>query len=85
MNNKNIGKLIGKRLIEAAVNLDESLVEILKVEVKRLKQLAKNNNDIAELQRINNLIKNIILALTITDEKIRTGIDLCLGNAESDP
>lgn len=76
-------KLIGKKMIETAISLDESLVEILKVEIRGLKQLAKNNNAPEEMHKINNLIKNIIIALTITDEKIRTGIDLCFGSKKN--
>ncbi|MDD4503955.1 MAG: hypothetical protein PHS15_03895 [Clostridiaceae bacterium] len=73
-------ELIGRKMIETAVSLDESLIEILKIEIRRLKQLAKTNNAPEELHRTNNLIRNIIMALTITDEKIKTGIDLCFGN-----
>lgn len=78
MNNK----LVGEKLIKAAISLDESLVEILKVEVKRLKQLTKNDINLEELKKTNKLIKNIILALMITDEKVRTGINLCMDNNE---
>jgi hypothetical protein len=75
--------LIAKKMIEAAVSLDESLVEILRIEVKRLKQLLKGSSNIEELQRTNNLIKTIIMALTITDEKIKTGIELYDGSSEN--
>jgi hypothetical protein len=75
--------LVGKKLIKTAINIDESLVEILKVEVKRIKKLAKNCDTIEELQKTNNLIKNIIMAFTITDDKIRMGIDLCLKGNDS--
>ncbi|HOJ09975.1 MAG TPA: hypothetical protein PK733_05215 [Clostridiales bacterium] len=75
---------IGKKIIENAVKLDESLVDILKIEVRRLKQSIKSNNNLDELQRTNNLIKNIIIALTITDERIQTGIDLCMNNSETE-
>lgn len=85
MDDKNLSsKLIGKKMIETAVSLDEALAEILKVEVKRLKQLAKSNNSPEDLQKTNRIIKNIIIALTITDEKIRTGIDLCFNSDNSE-
>ena len=85
MDDKNISsKIIGKKMIETAVHLDESLAEILKVEVKRLKQLAKSSNALEELQRTNHIIKNIIIALTITDEKIKTGIELCFSSNENE-
>jgi hypothetical protein len=83
---KKIYKLIGEKMIKTAINFDESLVEILKIEVKRLKKLARNSNSteaFEELQKTNNLIRNIILALTITDERIRIGIDLCMDDNET--
>lgn len=70
-------------MIETAVNFDESLVEILRVEVKRLKQLLKSSNALEELQKTNNLVKNIIIALSITDEKIKTGIELYMSDSEN--
>jgi len=86
MNNR----LIGEKLIKIAINFDESLAEMLKVEVKRLKRLAKSNNafetieTFEELRKTNNLVRNIILALTITDERIRIGIDLCTNSDETE-
>jgi hypothetical protein len=70
-------KSIGRRLINTAVNLDESLEEILRMEVKRLKQSTKNDSDLEELRKTSHIIKNILIALMITDEKLRTGIELC--------
>jgi hypothetical protein len=71
--------LLGKRMIETAVNLDESLVDLLKIEIKRLKQLLRNDVAYEELHKTNNLVKNIIILITLTDEKIKTGLDLYLG------
>lgn len=68
--------LLGKKMIETALNLDESLVELLKTEIRRLKLLTKNDNALEEIQKTNNLIKSIIIAITLTDEKIKTGLDL---------
>jgi len=63
--------------------LDESLVEILRMEVKRMKQLAKSDIAADEFQKTNNTIKNIIIALLITDEKLKTGIDLYMNNSKA--
>lgn len=77
MSDNNISnRLIAKKMIDTAINLDGVLVEILRIEVKKLKQFEQKDNAIEELQRTNNLIKNVIMALTLSDEKIRTGIDL---------
>ena len=73
-------KLIGKKMIEAAVSLDESLAELLKVEIRRLKQLAKNGVS-EEIQKTNNLVRSIIIAITLTDGKIKAGLDLYLGRS----
>lgn len=84
MNGKEMdNSLIGKKIIETAVNLDESLVEILRMEVKRMKQLAKSDIAANEFQKTNNIIRNIIIALLITDEKIKTGIDLYMNNSKT--
>ncbi len=83
MDETNLNRSIGKKMIETAINLDESLVELLKIEVKRLKQLTKSENTLEELQRSNKLIKNIIMTLTITDERIKTALELYFDNTES--
>jgi len=67
---------IGKRMIESAVLLDENLAELLKVETKRIKKLINNNPSIDDLTKVNILIKNIIFAMNLTDEKIKNGIKL---------
>ena len=81
--NKLYTELIGKKMIETAVNLDESLVEILKLEVRCLKQLTKTSCTPEEMRKTMSLIRNLIIALTLTDEKIKTGIDLCFGDNET--
>jgi hypothetical protein len=75
--------LIGRKLIETAIKTDAVLVEILKIEVKRLKKLAKSNNSLEEIQKINSLIMKAILAFTITDEKVKTGIELCMDDSDN--
>jgi hypothetical protein len=73
-------KIIGKKIIETAVNLDESLVELLKIEIRMLKQLTKSSDTFEELQKTNNLVRSIIIAIMLTDEKIKTGLDLYIGH-----
>lgn len=75
-------ELIGKKMLETAILLDESLVEILKVEVLRLKKSVKNNDTVQEMKKTNSLMRNIIMALLLTDEKIKTGMELCFGDIE---
>ena len=74
---------IGKKIIQTAIDFDESLVEILKIEVKRVKQLLKNNCDPMELQKTSKLMKYIIMALIITDEKMKAGIDFYMSSNET--
>ena len=85
LNGKEINKsLIGEKIIQNAINLDQALVEILKLEVKRMKKLAKTDDGLKELQKTNFLIKNIIIALTISDDKLQTGIDLYMAHSQLD-
>ncbi len=67
---------LGKTLILAAINLDEALAELLKLEIRRLKQLLREDSYLEEVQKTHNLIRYIIMALTLTDEKINTGMIL---------
>lgn len=76
-------KLIGKRIIDSAINLDEVLTEILKKEAKVLTVGTKGGASPEELLKINSLIRNIIMALTLTDDRIKTGINLYFGNNEN--
>lgn len=71
---------IGKKLIESAILIDDSLAELLKEQIKLIKKRLKSNEDIDELQKYSNLIKNIIIALILSDEKIKTGIELCMND-----
>jgi hypothetical protein len=73
--NKN-EKYLGGKLILSALKLDESLAELLKIEVKWFKKFKMHNFDHDELKRMNTLLKNTIIALTLTEEKIRMGIEL---------
>lgn len=68
---------IGKKLIETAVNLDAALIEILKVEIKLIKKLLNQGTPTEDLQRANNLMKNVIMVLMLADDQIKTGMELC--------
>lgn len=71
--------VLGQTLILAAVSLDEALADLLKVEIKRLKQLSKEDVFFDETQKLYSLVRSIIMALTLTDEKIKAGMVLCKG------
>lgn len=74
--------VLGKRMIEAAVNLDEALFGLLKVEIRRLNNAFKKKDGTTEEEqrRIMHLIRNLIVAIQLTNEKIETGLDLCFMN-----
>lgn len=73
-------RLIGIKIIESAIALDDALVEILIKESKILKVGTKNGISPEDLSRINTLIRNIIMVLTLTDDRIKTGINLYFGS-----
>jgi len=76
--------MVALKMLKAAVDIDESLVKILKSQIKRLGQMAKGKTDVEELQKINALIKNIIIALCLAEEKIKTGMELYLSDRADD-
>lgn len=80
MSNK---KLIGEQLIKTTINFEEALVEILKVEVKRIKKLSKTHIDSEEFKKTNRLINNIVMAFILTDERIKMGVELYMDNDET--
>jgi hypothetical protein len=57
--------------------LDEGLADLLKFQVRTLKELVKSGSPIDEIQKANALLRDIIIALSLTEEKIRSGILLC--------
>jgi len=83
-NKKNDIRMVALKMLKAAVDIDESLVKILKSQIKRLGQMAKGKTDVEELQKINALIKNIIIALCLAEEKIKTGMELYLSDRADD-
>ncbi len=70
--------LLGKKMIEAAINLDEALFSLLKVEIRRLTSALKKKESTEEdARKIANLIRSLIIAIQLTNEKVETGLDLC--------
>lgn len=67
---------VGKKLIASAIKIDESLADLLKVETQKIKKLLKTDTSTDTFKNSNLLLRNIIFALLLTDEKIQYGIDL---------
>jgi hypothetical protein len=70
---------LGRMLILAGASLDEALADLLKVEIRRLKQAIKDDTLFEEAKVTLNLLRSINMAIMLTDEKIKTGLDLCKG------
>jgi len=78
MKNTNIdNESLGKMLIISAINMDEALADLLKIETRRLRQLSKGDVPFEEIRKTHSLVRSIIMSLTLTDEKIKTGLSLC--------
>ncbi len=69
---------LGLKIIQTAVKIEESLAELLKFNVTKMKKLSRKKGDesIEEIFEINKVTRNIIIALTLTDERIRMGLEL---------
>lgn len=75
--NSSLNEDVGRKMIETAAEIDESVSELLKIEVKRLKQALKSGTSTDELRHAGYLIKYFIMILTLSEEKMRAGIELC--------
>ena len=65
---------IGKQLIVSAIKIDESLNEILKLEIKKVKNALNTEHEVDSVYSLSKSLRNVIIALTLTEEKIRTGM-----------
>lgn len=67
---------IGKRLILDAINIDETLADVLRLHVKKAKMALISGNETCEMDELAKVLRNIIIALTLTEEKISIGVVL---------
>jgi hypothetical protein len=67
---------IGRRMIEAALKMEDNLAELLAVQIMHIKQLAAKDLN-QEIVNTNNLLRNIIFSLMLTEERIARGLELC--------
>ena len=67
---------IGRRMIEAALKMEDNLAELLSVQIMHIKQLAAKDLN-QEIVNANNLLRNIIFSLMLTEERIARGLELC--------
>ena len=82
---KNIDeKALAKKLIVNGLKLEESLVNILKSEVRILNRKAKEEIEYSEMQNINKTLRYIIYVITILDDRIQKGIDILNISNEKD-
>lgn len=68
--------VLGRKMIETAIKLEESVAELLLIHVRHMKELRGDDLN-QEIAKANKLLRNIIFTLTLTDERITKGMDLC--------
>ena len=67
---------IGKQLIINAIKIDETLNEILKLEIRKVRKALNTDNEVDSINALSKTLRNVIIALTLTEEKIKTGMYL---------
>lgn len=67
---------IGKQLIVNAISIDETLNEILKLQIKKVKNALNTQYEVDSIDALTKTLRNVIIALTLTEEKIKTGMIL---------
>lgn len=84
MVNKTIDeKEIAKKLIIDSLKMEESLISVLKTEVKMLNKKINDNVDYAELQKLNKTLRHIIYVITILDDRIDKGLEILNNSKEN--
>ena len=84
MVNKTIDeKEIAKKLIIDSLKMEESLISVLKTEVKMLNKKMNDNVDYAELQKLNKTLRHIIYVITILDDRIDKGLEILNNSKEN--
>ena len=68
---------IGKQLIVNAIKIDETLNEILRLEIRKVKKALNTDHEVDSINALSKTLRNVIIALTLTEEKIKTGMILC--------
>lgn len=69
-------KMIGKRMILNALQIEENLAGLLRSEIKVLRKRTFAGAGTEDIQKINKMIKYILFSFTLMDDRIKTGIDL---------
>ena len=73
---------IGKQLIINAIKIDETLNEILKLEIRKVRKALNTDNEVDSINALSKTLRNVIIALTLTEEKIKTGMSLWNTNSK---
>lgn len=85
MNPKGISeKGIGKMMILEAIKLEESMVDLLRVETRLLKRHLIKDYSRADIIKFNKIMKYLMFSIMILDERIRAGIELIEKDTKSD-
>ena len=69
-------KILARKMILNSLRIEESLVNILKAEVKILKKKSIIDLENIELQKLNRIIRYTLYVITILDERIQRGFDM---------
>lgn len=66
---------IGKRMLLSAIKIEESLAELLCVEIKILRKQIGIGGSYDEYKNVNKIIKYLIFSLSIVDDRIQERMD----------
>lgn len=74
---KNIDdKTIAKKLLINALKMEESLADLIRIEVKILRKKVNEQNSYDEIRKINKIVKYTIFSMTLIDDKIQKALEL---------
>lgn len=68
---------LGIKMISSAINIDETLSQVLRLEINRAKKTLSKDSELEGINNLTKTLRNVIALLILTEERIEKGILLC--------
>lgn len=68
---------LGRKLIANAISIDEALIEILRLQMKKSKKEIGIEYEKDSIDNLTKTLRSVITILILTEEKIKVGMTLC--------
>ncbi|TAH71474.1 MAG: hypothetical protein EWM47_04555 [Anaerolineaceae bacterium] len=79
MNSKTVdNKIIAKKVILSTLKMENSLINVLKAQMRLIKKMMDKDDDYNEIKKTNASIRQILHAIHIIDDRIQKCLDILI-------